>query len=135
MKSGGAGRGWDLITLKVTLMTPITFEVSCNISPENPLWKDINSVALEIGYPGRGGEMLWKSIGWLRDHFLPAGKNIAHALWDQTSTGLVLIFDFLPKMLPDSAGFEKTYRIRKKKKNCKRAVAHLKFGHTSRPLQ
>lgn len=58
--------------------------------------------------------MLWKQIGWLRDHLLPAGKSIAHALWNQTSAGLVLIFDFLPVMLPNSTGLDKTYRIRKK---------------------
>lgn len=95
-------------------MTPLVFEVRCNLTSESPLWQDINSLTLEIGYPGRGGEILWKQIGWLRDHLLPAGKSIAHALWSQTSTGLVLIFDFLPVMLPHNDGFEKTYRIRKK---------------------
>ena len=95
-------------------MTSLVFEVRCNLTSESPLWQDINSLTLEIGYPGRGGQILWKQIGWLRDHLLPAGKSIAHALWNQTSAGLVLIFDFLPVMLPDSAGFDKTYRIRKK---------------------
>lgn len=26
----------------------------------SPQWKDINTLALEIGYPGRGGQTLWK---------------------------------------------------------------------------
>lgn len=94
-------------------MTPITFEVRCNLTPESPLWKDINTLTLEIGYPGRGGRMLWKHIGWLRDQLLPAGKGIAHALWNQTGAGLVLIFDFLPVLLPHSAEPDKTYRFRK----------------------
>jgi len=95
-------------------MSPVFFEVRCNLTPESPLWKDINSLTLEIGYPGRGGQILWKHIGWLRDHLLPTGKGIAHALWNQATTGLVLIFDFLPVMLPNSAEPNKTYRIRKK---------------------
>lgn len=97
-------------------MTPLVIEVRCNLTPESPLWKDINSLTIEIGYPGRGGQTLWKKIGWLRDQLLPAGKSIAHALWNQTSSGLVLIFDFLPVMLPNSAGLDKTYRIRKQVK-------------------
>lgn len=95
-------------------MNPLMIEVRCNLTPESPLWKDINSLTLEIGYPGRGGQILWKRIGWLRDQLLPAGKSIAHALWSQTSAGLVLMFDFLPVMTPNSAGLNKTYRIRKK---------------------
>lgn len=95
-------------------MTPFVIEVRCNLTPESPQWQDINSLTLEIGYPGRGGQVLWKHIGWLRDHLLPAGKNIAHALWNQTSSSLVLIFDFLPVTLPNSTGLDKTYRIRKK---------------------
>lgn len=95
-------------------MNPVIFEVRCNLTPESPQWKDINSLALEIGYPGRGGQILWKQIGWLRDQLLPAGKGIAHALWSQATAGLVLIFDFLPVTLPDSNEPDKTYRIRKK---------------------
>jgi hypothetical protein len=77
------------------------------------MWMDIDTLMLEIGYPGRGGQILWKHIGWLRDQLLPAGKGIAHALWNQATAGLVLIFDFLPVTLPDSAEPDKTYRIRK----------------------
>jgi hypothetical protein len=95
-------------------MNPVIFEVRCNLTPESPLWKEINSLALEIGYPGRGGQILWKHIGWLRDQLLPAGKSVAHALWNQATAGLVLIFDFLPVTLPDSNEPDKTYRIRKK---------------------
>jgi hypothetical protein len=94
-------------------MTPLVFEVRCNLTSESPLWQDINTLTLEIGYPGRGGQILWKQIGWLRDHLLPAGKGIAHALWNQATAGLVLIFDFLPVMLPDTPSLDKTYRIRK----------------------
>jgi len=95
-------------------MTPFIIEVRCNLTPESPQWKDINTLTLEIGYPGRGGQTLWKRIGWLRDHLMPAGKSIAHALWNQTSAGLVLIFDFLPVMRTDSTGLDKTYLVRKK---------------------
>lgn len=95
-------------------MKSLVIEVRCNLTSESPQWKDINSLTLEIGYPGRGGQILWKRIGWMRDQLLPTGKSIAHALWNKTSSGLVLIFDFLPVMLPNSEGLDKTYRIRKK---------------------
>jgi hypothetical protein len=95
-------------------MTPLTIEVHCNLSPESPQWEDIDALTLEVGYPGRRGQTLWKKIGWLRSQLLPAGRNIAHALWNRTTTGLILTFDFLPVMLPGRVGMDKNYRIRKK---------------------
>lgn len=109
-------------------MTPIVFEVRCNLTPESPLWQNINCLMLEIGYPGRGGKTLWKQIGWLSDHLLPAGKSIAHAMWNQTSTGLVLIFDFLPVMLPNNTDLDKTYRICKKIMTAKGRLRTSKSG-------
>lgn len=94
-------------------MKPVEIEVRCNLTSESPHWNQINSLTLQIGYPGRGGQILWKHIGWLRDQMLPAGKGIAHALWNKTTAGLVLIFDFLPVWKPNTAEPEKTYLIRK----------------------
>ncbi|MCW5923948.1 MAG: hypothetical protein KIS77_16520 [Saprospiraceae bacterium] len=108
-------------------MRPLFFEVRCNLSQESPLWNDIHSLSLEVGYPGRGGQMLWKRIGWLNDQLLPAGKGIAHAVWNRASTSLILIFDFLPVMLPDSAVLDKTYRIRKK---IKTAAGRSRVSHS-----
>lgn len=109
-------------------MTPVTIEVRCNLTPESPHWKDINSLTLEIGYPGRSGQVLWKQIGWLRDQMLPTGKGIAHALWNKTTAGLVLIFDFLPVLHPNSAEPEKTYQIRKSIRPAKGRARTLKSG-------
>ena len=97
-------------------MAPLEIEVHCNLTPESPQWNNIDALTLEVGYPGRRGQTLWKKIGWLRDQLLPAGRNIAHALWSRTSAGLVLRFDFLPVMLPGRVELIKSYRIRKKVK-------------------
>lgn len=112
-------------------MKPVEIEVRCNLTPESPHWEDINSLTLEIGYPGRGGQILWKHIGWLRNQMLPAGKGIAHALWNKTTAGLVLIFDFLPVSQPNTAETEKTYLVRK---SIKAANGRSRTSQ-SRPLQ
>lgn len=94
-------------------MTPVIIEVRCNLHSDSPQWKEINSMRLEVGYPGRGGETIWKNIAWLHDSVLPAGKSIAHALWDQATAGLVLIFDFLAVLKTDQQEPEESYRFRK----------------------
>ena len=94
-------------------MEPVLIEASCKLRPEDPKWKDISSVSLEIGYPGRSGQTLWKHIGWLNDQSAPAGRAFAHALWNQELTHHVLLFDFLPVFEPKNNELEQTYRIRK----------------------
>ena len=94
-------------------MTPVIIEVRCNLPYDSPQWNEINSMRLEVGYPGRGGETIWKSIAWLHDQVLPTGKSIVHALWDQATTGLILIFDFLAVLSADAEKPEETYRFRK----------------------
>lgn len=94
-------------------MNPLIIEVRCNLSPDNPRWNEIHSMRLEVGYPGRNGEIVWKHIAWLNDQLLPSGKSIAHAIWDRATAGLVLVFDFLTVLRSESAEPEKTYCIRK----------------------
>lgn len=94
-------------------MNPLIIEVRCNLSPDNPQWNEINSMRLEVGYPGTSGEIIWKHIAWLNDQLLPSGKSIAHAIWDRATAGLVLIFDLLTVRRTEGAEPEKTYCIRK----------------------
>lgn len=94
-------------------MTPVIFEVQCNLLPDSPEWNKINSMRLEVGYPAGSGEIIWKHIAWLHDQMLPSGKSIVHALWDQATAGLVLIFDFLAVLQPGCTEPDRTYRIRK----------------------
>lgn len=94
-------------------MTPLLIQVQCNLASDNPQWNEINDIRLEVGYPGRSGKILWKHIAWLNDNLFPAGKGIAHAIWNQATAGLVLIFDFLPVLETRSDEVNKTYRFRK----------------------
>jgi hypothetical protein len=94
-------------------MNPVLIEVHCNLPADDPNWKEIEGLQLEIGYPGRGGQTLWKHIGWLRDQMTPAGRQFAQAIWSQEMTNHVLVFDFLPVITSQGKGPEKSYRIRK----------------------
>ncbi len=94
-------------------MNPVIIEVHCNLPSDSPQWNEINSMRLEVGYPGRSGEIIWKHIAWLNDQLLPSGKSIAHAMWDQATAGLVLIFDFLTVLQIENTEPEKNYCIRK----------------------
>ena len=94
-------------------MEPVIIEVSCNLSNENPLWKEIDVISLEVGYPGRNGRTLWKQIGWLRDQVVPFGKTFAHALWNQRKNEHIMVFDFLPVIEPKKQETERAYFIKK----------------------
>ncbi len=94
-------------------MNPLIIEVHCNLHSNSPQWDEIKSMRLEVGYPGRSGGIIWKHIAWMYDRQLPSGKSIVHALWDKASSDLVLAFDFLTVLHPESTEPEKTYCIRK----------------------
>ncbi|MBK8193364.1 MAG: hypothetical protein IPK76_09175 [Lewinellaceae bacterium] len=95
-------------------MTPVMIEVRCNLTPESPQWQHIINLRIEVGYPGRNGAVLWKHIGWLKDHLMPTGKSIAPAIWERASSELILFFDFLPVLRANHIDPIKNYRIRKR---------------------
>lgn len=93
-------------------MDPFLIEVRCNLSPEDPQWDSIESLKLEVGYPGIGGKIIWKSIGWLQGKTAPIGRSFAHALWKPKMAAHVIVFDFLPVFVGTTNETEKNYRIR-----------------------
>lgn len=95
-------------------MEPLLIEVSCNLSPNDPKWEELSSLAVEVGYRGFNGKTIWKQIGWIREQLMPPGRSFAHAIWKPMMTGHVLVFDFLTVPLPGSKLQEQTYRIRKR---------------------
>jgi hypothetical protein len=103
----------DLINRQTRPMSSILFEVHCQFSPEHPVWNNMSSFYLEIGYPGRSGPILWKHIGWISQASSTAGRNFSHALWTKENSQQVLEFDFLPVYPQNSEIPEQSYRIRK----------------------
>lgn len=101
-----------LILDKLRQMDPFLIEARCNLSPDAPEWATIDSLTLEIGYPGIGGKVIWKSIGWLQDKTIPVGRSFAHALWKSAQAEQILVFDFLPVLANASPETENKYSIR-----------------------
>ncbi|MBL7828883.1 MAG: hypothetical protein JNJ57_19770 [Saprospiraceae bacterium] len=97
---------------KLRNMDPFLIEVRCNLPQDAPEWQQIESLTLEIGYPGIGGKTIWKSIGWLQDKTIPIGRSFAHALWKPNLAAQVLVFDFLPMFIGGTNETEKRYRVR-----------------------
>lgn len=98
---------------KLRKMDPFLIEARCNLSPDAPEWASIESLKLEIGYPGIGGKVIWKSIGWLQDKTMPIGRTFAHSLWKPALAAQILVFDFLPVFIGASRETEGKYRVRK----------------------
>lgn len=95
-------------------MEPLLIEVCCNLNQNDPNWKGISSISLEIGYKGLHGKTIWKHIGWLREQIAPSGKTFAHALWKPAMTGHTLVFDFLPVPPVGNKCPELNYRLKKR---------------------
>jgi hypothetical protein len=104
----------------------IRIEVHCLLSPEDPRWKEMNSVALEIGYPGRRGDTLWKHIGWIQQTSPAANKQFAHALWSRDNSQQILEFDFLPAYQENTHAINLTYCIKKQVFQANGRTKHLK---------
>lgn len=94
-------------------MDPVLFEAACVLKPEDPQWQQITSLALEIGYPGKNGPILWKHIGWLKEQTPANGRTFSHALWSPDEAQNIVVLDFIPVIEPESTFIEETYRIRK----------------------
>lgn len=97
---------------KLRKMDPFLIEARCNLSPDDPQWEQIESIQLEVGYPGLGGKTIWKSIGWLQEKTSPIGRSFAHALWKPKMTAHAIVFDFLPVFIGTTNETEKNYRIK-----------------------
>lgn len=112
MKQSSMVRHTLLILEKIRKMDPFLIEAHCNLAPDDPHWEQIESLKLEVGYPGLGGKTIWKSIGWLKEKTLPIGRSFAHALWKPKTTAHVMVFDFLPVLIGNTNETNKHYRIR-----------------------
>ena len=97
---------------KLRKMDPFLIEVSCNIGPDDPQWQQIESIRLEIGYPGLGGKTIWKSIGWIQEKAMPVKRSFSHALWKPQMAMQVMLFDFLPAFIGDTNETHKDYRLK-----------------------
>ena len=98
---------------KLLKMDPFLIEARCNLRPNDPQWELIESIKLEIGYPGLKGRTIWKSIGWLQEKGIPISRLFSHALWKSTQAANVIVFDFLPVFVGNTQETNKKYRIRK----------------------
>ncbi len=105
-------RSTILILEKLRKMDPFLIEVHCNLKPDDPQWQQIESLKIEVGYPGLGGKMIWKGIGWLQQKSVPIGRTFAHALWNSKMAAHVMVFDFLPVFIGSTNETNKHYRIR-----------------------
>lgn len=94
-------------------MEPVLVEVSCKLDKDHPKWNEIESMYIEIGYPGKSGNTLWKHIGWLKDKLSPFSRNFAHALWDKDHYAHTLTFDFYPAPKPQEPGILDKFYIKK----------------------
>ena len=94
-------------------MDPLLIEVHCTLGKEDPKWTSVTTMTIEIGYPGRNGQTLWKHIGWLKDRASTTGRDFVQALWESSISDRVLIFDFLPVLRTNSQKTETAYRLRK----------------------
>ncbi len=94
-------------------MDPVLIEVHCTLGQEDPQWTSISTLTLEIGYPGRNGQTLWKHIGWLQNHISATGHDFAQAFWNRTVSSRVLVFDFRPVLRAKTSKIEIAYKLRK----------------------
>lgn len=93
-------------------MGTLTIEVHCLLQADDARWESMESLTLEIGYPGLNGQTHWKHIGWVQEPANSLPKSFAHALWSQQSAEHTIVFDFLPVLLPHTGALEKTYCYR-----------------------
>jgi hypothetical protein len=93
-------------------MEPVLIEVQCKLQPENPIWKNIRNIAVEVGYPGEEGQIRWKQTGWIKEQHHTEGKLFTHALWCPENWEQVVVFDFQPHLNPETKQMEASYRIR-----------------------
>jgi hypothetical protein len=94
-------------------MDTLLIEVHCTLGQDSPQWESVSTMTIEIGYPGRNGQTLWKHIGWLKDRLSITGRDFVQALWNSSVTDRVLVFDFLPVLRTNTQKTVTEYRIRK----------------------
>ncbi len=93
-------------------MRTLSIQVRCLLQAGDARWDTMESLTLEIGYPGRNGQTLWKHIGWLQEQHSSLAKSFTHALWSRETVENALVFDFLPVSAAPSGLVEKAYYYR-----------------------
>ena len=90
-------------------MGTLSIEVHCLLKADDVRWETMESLTLEIGYPGLNGQTHWKHIGWVQEPQNSSAKSFTHALWSRQTAGQTIVIDFLP---PPTGALEKTYCYR-----------------------
>ena len=93
-------------------METLLIEVHCLLRADDVRWEKMDSLLLEIGYPGRNGQTHWKHTGWVREQHPGLAKSFAHTLWKRETSAAVLVVEFSPQYQPESGALEKSYRFR-----------------------
>lgn len=93
-------------------MSTLTIEVHCLLPPDDARWDRMESMTLEIGYPGLNGQTHWKHIGWVQEPHPGLTKSFSHALWSQNAANRTIVFDFPQVFNPGSGAPEKSYCYR-----------------------
>ena len=93
-------------------MEALLIEVHCLLRADDAHWERIESLMLEIGYPGRNGQTHWKHTGWVREHSPGIAKSFTHTLWKRETAAAVLVVEFPPWYRPTTGALEKSYCFR-----------------------
>ncbi len=93
-------------------MEPLTIEVRCLLNPNDLRWNNIETITLEIGYPGLSGQILWKHIAWIQEPSAGFVRTFAHAIWARQTADSVLVFEFMPVLPAETGRLEKKYCYR-----------------------
>jgi len=93
-------------------MEPLLIEVQCLLAPGDYRWEQIESVTLEVGYPGLSGQTLWKHIAWVQKPATGFVRSFAHAIWARQTAESVLVFEFMPLIPAETGKLEKKYSYR-----------------------
>ncbi len=94
-------------------MKTLLIEVACKLKPDDPRWEDVQSLALEIGYPAKGGAIIWKQIGWLKGETNTLARPFSYAIWTREMANQILEFDFLVVTDPITGAPEKQCKLKK----------------------
>lgn len=93
-------------------METLTIEVHCLLPSDDAHWDTMETLTLEVGYPGLNGQTHWKHIGWVPEKQPGLTKSFCHAQWNQHAANHTIVFDFPPRIDPQSGAPEKSYCYR-----------------------
>lgn len=93
-------------------METLTIEVHCLLPSDDARWDTMETLTIEVGYPGLNGQTHWKHIGWAPEKQPGLTKSFCHAQWSQHAANHAIVFDFPPRIDPQSGAPEKSYCYR-----------------------